>query len=74
MIVECHESIALEVDDRNQGSINRELVVVDAEAVAVCVRVREESGLQYWIGTGFKVWNRMRRRKCSLGGDITQRL
>jgi hypothetical protein len=38
------------------------LLVVDAQAVPLGVRVREETGLEHRIRGGFDAWDEMRRR------------
>lgn len=45
LVVDSHESIALEIGNGTKGSVNWELVVIDTKTVAVCVRVRKKSGL-----------------------------
>jgi hypothetical protein len=59
-------SIALEVDDGNNRSIDRQLLVVGTEAVTVSIRVREKTRLKDGVGRRLYVWNKMRRREGSL--------
>lgn len=48
--VDRHDPVALIGVERPEGLVDRDLLIVDAEAVAVRVRVGEESGLQDRIG------------------------
>ena len=50
--VDGHDAVALVGVEGAQGCIDGNLLVVDAESVAVGVRVGEESGLQDWVGGG----------------------
>jgi hypothetical protein len=59
-------SITLEVDDRNNRSIDRQLLIVGTKTMAVSIRVREKTGLEDWVGRRFNVRNEMGRRKSSL--------
>lgn len=43
--------ITLEVRDRYNRSVDRKLLIIDSEAMAMSVGVREESALQNWVGT-----------------------
>ena len=43
-------SIALEVDDGNNGSIDRQLLIVGTKTMAVSIRVREKTGLKDGVG------------------------
>jgi hypothetical protein len=65
---ESSGTIPLEVVDRVYGCVDGELLVVDAETVAVGVRVGKESGLEDGIRRGLDVGDEMRRRKSSLAG------
>lgn len=53
-------TIALEVGNGVQRSIDRELLVVDTKTVTVGIWVREQAGLQNWIRRRFDVGNEMR--------------
>jgi hypothetical protein len=64
--VERHEAIALEVRHWTNWCINRKLVVVDTKSMAVCIRVREETALENWIGRGLHTRNEMRWRERGL--------
>lgn len=61
-----HRSIALEVGNRNNGSVDWELLVVGSETVAVGIGVGEETRLEDGIGGGLDVRNEVRRREGSL--------
>ena len=50
LVIERHEAIALEVSNGNERLVNGELLVVGTNTVAVGIRVREETRLQYGIG------------------------
>ncbi len=52
LVEECHLSIPLEVahPEGAHGLVDRELLVVRPDSVTVCVRVREETGLEDRIG------------------------
>lgn len=52
LVVERHKAIALEVGDGDDGRVDRQLVVVDAETVTVRVGVGEETGLQNGVRRG----------------------
>jgi hypothetical protein len=41
LAVDCHSTIALEVGNRDNGRIDRKLVIIRAKPVTVSVRVRE---------------------------------
>ncbi len=43
--------ITLEVRYRYNGSVDRKLLIIDSEAMAMSVGVREEPALQDWVGT-----------------------
>lgn len=62
----CSRSIALEVDDGNNRSIDRQLLVVGTEAVTMSIRVREKTRLKDGVGRRLYVWNKMRRREGNL--------
>lgn len=63
---EGSRTIALEVVDGDDRCVDRELLVVDTETVAVGIRVGEETGLKNRIGRWLDVWDKVRRRECSL--------
>lgn len=66
LVVHGHEAIALEVDDRNNGFVDREMRVVDAESVTVGVWVGEEAGLQDRVCRSLDVGDKVRRREGDL--------
>jgi hypothetical protein len=41
----------LKIRDRHNGSVDRKLLIIDPEAMAMSVGVREEPALQDWVGT-----------------------
>lgn len=43
--------ITLEVRDRHNGSVDGKLLIIDSEAMAMSVGIREEPALQNWVGT-----------------------
>jgi hypothetical protein len=59
-------SVALEVGNRVEWSVNRQLLIVRAKTMAVCVGVREETRLQDGIGGRFDVGDEMRWCECNL--------
>ena len=67
LVVDGHEAVALEVGNRNNGLVNRDLSVVDAKAVAVGVRVGEEARLQDRVARWLKVGDGMGGRESNLG-------
>ena len=62
----CSSSITLEVDNGNDRSIDRQLLIVGSKTMAVGIRVREKTGLKNGVGRRFNVRNEMGRRKGSL--------
>jgi hypothetical protein len=56
----------LEVRDGYDRSVDWELLIIDTEAVAVRVGVREEPALQDWVGTWLNAGHSVGWRKCSL--------
>lgn len=66
LVVDGHEAVALEVGDRNNGLVNRNLRVVDTKSVTVGVRVGEKTGLQDRIARRLKVGDRVGGREGSL--------
>lgn len=65
-----HSTIALEVVDGDDGSVDGKLLVVDAETVTVGIGVGEETRLKDRVGGGFDVGNEVGRRE---GGLSTKR-
>ena len=63
LVEECHLAIALEISMsvRSAWSIDRQLLVVDANPVTVGVRVREETRLKDGIGRGLNSGRHVRR-------------
>ena len=59
-------SITLEVDDGNNRSIYRQLLVVGTKAVTMSIRVREQTRLKDGVGRRFNVWNEVGRREGNL--------
>ena len=66
LVIDSHETIALEVHNRTLRFVDRELIVIDSKAVAVSVRVGEKARLQDRVGRRLKVGNSMRGRKRDL--------
>lgn len=64
--VDRHDAVALIGVESSEGLIDGDLLVVDAEAMAVSVRVGEQTGLQDRIGRRFDPGNHVRRRKGDL--------
>lgn len=64
--VDRHDAVALVGVERSQRLIDGDLLIVDAEAVAVGVRVGEQTGLKDRIGRRFDPGNHVRRRKGHL--------
>jgi hypothetical protein len=62
----CSRSITLEVDDGNNRSIDRQLLIVGTKTMTVSVRVGEKTGLKNGVGGRFDVRNEMGRRKGNL--------
>jgi hypothetical protein len=58
--------VTLEVCDGYDRLVDWELLIIDTEAVAVRVGVREEPALQDWVGTWLNAGHSVRRRKCGL--------
>ena len=50
-------SIALEVDDRNNGSIDRQLLIVGTKTMTMSIRVRKQTRLKHGVGRRFNVRN-----------------
>lgn len=57
--IDGHDAVALVGVECAERLVDRDLLVVDAEAVAVGVWVGEEAGLEDWIGRRFDAWNHM---------------
>lgn len=68
LVVEGHAAVALEVGHAvgHARRVDGQLVVVGAEAVAVRVRVREETGLQDRVGRGLDARHQVRRAEGAL--------
>jgi hypothetical protein len=62
----CSRSITLEVDDGNNRSIDRQLLIVGTKTMTMGIRVREKTGLKDGVGRRFNVRNEMGRRKGDL--------
>ena len=58
--------ITLEIRDRRNGSVDRKLLIIDSEAMAMSVGVREEPTLQDWVGTWLYPRHGVGRRERSL--------
>lgn len=59
-------SVALEVGNGVEWCVNRQLLIVGAKTVAVCVGVREETRLQDGIGRRLDVGDEMGWCECNL--------
>jgi hypothetical protein len=70
----CSRSITLEVDDGNNRSIDRQLLIVGTKTMTVSIRVREKTGLKNGVGRRFNVRNEMGRRKGNLLWDDSDML
>jgi hypothetical protein len=68
LVVEGHAAVALEVTHAEWDSwrVDGQLLVVNADAVAVGVGVGEEARLQDWVGTGLDT----RDQVCGVEGDL----
>lgn len=64
--VDGHQAITLVRVEGPQGAVYGDLLVVDAQAVTVGVGVREEAGLQNWVGRGLDTRDHVRRGEGSL--------
>lgn len=64
--VDGHHAVALIRVEGPEGLVDRDLLVVHPEAMAMGVRVGEEAGLQHGIRRGLHPWNHMRRGKGEL--------
>ena len=66
LVVIIRRTIPVEVGDRNDRLVDRELLVIHPETMAMSIRVGEQTGLQdricRWLDTG----NKMRGRESSL--------
>ena len=62
----CSRSITLEVDDGNNRSIDRQLLIVGTKTMTVSIGVREKTGLKNGVGRRFNVRDEMGRRKGNL--------
>jgi hypothetical protein len=56
----------LEVRDRHNGSVDWKLLIIDSEAMAMSVGVREEPALQDWVSTWLYPRHSVGWRKRSL--------
>lgn len=63
---ECRRAVALEVRDGCERRVHGQLLVVCAEAVAVCVRVREEARLRDGVCGRLDIWDEVRGRDDGL--------
>ena len=63
LVVERRRAVALEVGHlvARDGRVDRQLLVVDADAVTVRVRVREQARLEDGVGRGLNAGNHVRR-------------
>lgn len=68
---EGSRTVTLEVGNGCHGRVNRKLLVVDTETVAVGVRVREQARLQDRVCGRFDVGNHVRRREGSLVKEVS---
>jgi hypothetical protein len=66
LVDERHRSIALEVGDGNDRSVDGELLVVGTETVAVGVGVGEETGLEDGVGGRLDIGDHVGGRKGGL--------
>lgn len=66
--VYLHETVTLEggEGDACQRAVGGDLLIVDAETVAVGIGVREEARLKDGVCGGFDSWHGVRRRESSL--------
>jgi len=48
--VDSHLTVTLVGVESAEGSVHRDLLVVDAKTVAVCVRIGEQARLKNWVG------------------------
>ncbi len=64
--VDGHDAVALVRVEGAQGLVDGNLLVVDAQAVAVGVGVAEKAGLQDWVGRGLDAGDHVRGREGNL--------
>ena len=64
--VDGHDAVTLVGVECVDGLVDRDLLVVDTEAVAVGVRIGEQAGLEDGIGGGFDAGDHVRGRECDL--------
>lgn len=64
--VDGHNAVTLVGVEGAEGSVNRNLLVVDSKAVAVGVRVGEEAGLEDRVSGGFDAGDHVRGREGNL--------
>lgn len=55
MVVKRHQTITLEVGDGRHGCVHGQLLVVYTKTVAMCIRVREETGLEDRVWGGLNI-------------------
>ena len=58
--IDCHDAVALIRIESAEGLVDRDLLVVDAEAMAVGVGVGKQTGLEDWVGRGFNTRDHVR--------------
>lgn len=64
--IDGHDAIALVRVERSKGLVHGDLLVVDAEAMTVGIRVREQTGLQDRVGGGLDAGDQVRGREGDL--------
>ena len=64
--VNCHGTVTLEGVECVKGRVDWDLLVVDAETVAVGIGVGEEAGLEDWVGGGLDAGDEVRGREGDL--------
>lgn len=65
VVVRCGP-VTLEVCNGHDGSVDGQLLVVDTKTMTMCVRVREETRLENWVGRRLDIRNSMRGRESRL--------
>jgi hypothetical protein len=63
---DCQVAVAVEVGDRAERAVDRDLLVVGADSVAHRVVVREEARLQHWIVAWLPSFDHVARREVRL--------
>ena len=66
MADKCPRPVTLEVCDGYDRRVDWELLIIDAETVAVSVGVGEEAALQDWVRTRLNSGHNVGRRECCL--------